>query len=120
MLQTQAAIYQKENPYFAKVTDYINEKKNKQVKVDISLKLDDLLNGKSKIEEDDDDDVTDSLDTKLSDKENKFFTVQLNKYESERVASDSDLKSLDDKFQIFLSKDPYLLVTYRLMLLMTK
>ena len=117
-LQEKGLIYQKEEPYFTTISAFINKRKNKLKQEDLSLKLDDLLKMNS-TEVDDDDEESETEFTE-SGKENKFFTINLNSYETERIKSDSNLKNTTDKLKDYLSKDPYLKIAYRLMLLMIK
>ncbi len=120
LLKEKGALYQKEEPYFTTIATYINKRKSSKKEEDKSLKMEDLLKGYSNQangEEEDDDNATEFVETK---KENQFYTMSLNSYESERIKSDSNLKDATDKFKNYLAKDPYLKIAYRLMLLMTK
>ena len=120
MLKEKATEYKNEEPYFSSVSKYINEKKHKPVKKDVSLKMDDLLKRlpETDLSDDDEDDDSDTLELNENKKENNFYTIQPNKYETERTNTNSDLKESDEVFIEYLSKDPYLRVAYRLMLLM--
>ena len=118
LLQEKGKLYEKEEPYFSTITAYINKKKVSRKKEDVSLKLDDLLKNLPKAKDDEGDkDETEFVEPK---KETEVYTVALNSYENERVKSDSNLKDVEDGFKKYLSKDPYLKITYRLMLLMMK
>ena len=118
LLQEKGKLYEKEEPYFSTIAEYIAKKKMSLKKVDFSLKLDDLLKSLPKAKDDEeDDDETEFAEPK---KENEVYTIALNNYENERVKSDSNLKNTEDRFKKYLSKDPYLKITYRLMLLMIK
>jgi len=118
LLQEKGKLYEKEEPYFSTIATYINKKKTRRQKVDISLNLDELLKSLPKSNSDEDDE--DETEFSTPKKENEFYTIALNHYENERVKSDSNLKNSEDTFKEYLSKDPYLKITYRLMLLMMK
>lgn len=118
LLQEKAKVYEKEDAYFSTISAYINKKKMNRKKEDFSLKLDDLLKIlPTETSNEDDDDETEFTEPKKAD---EFYKVVLNNYENERVKSDSYLKNTEDNFKKYLSKDPYLKITYRLMTLMTK
>jgi len=118
LLQEKGKLYEQEDPYFTTITTYINKKKTSKKKEDVSLRLDDLLKSLPKSKNDEDDE--DETEFATPKKENEFYTITLNNYENERVKSDSTLKNSEDTFKKYLSKDPYLKITYRLMLLMMK
>lgn len=118
LLQEKGKLYEKEEAYFSTIATYINKKKLSKQREDISLKLDDLLKNLPKANDDEDEeDETEFAEPK---KEAEVYTITLNSYENERVKSDSNLKNVQDEFKKYLSKDPYLKITYRLMLLMMK
>lgn len=117
MLQEKAVLYKNEDDYFKSISDYISQKKGKPAREDISLKLDDLIKN---IEKDNDEEEEDTLDFKEVKKDKQLYTVQLNKYEMERVASNNGLKETENTYTEYLAKDPYLRIAYRLMLLMNK
>jgi carboxyl-terminal processing protease len=118
LLQEKGKLYEKEEPYFSTIATYIDKKKTSRQKVDISLNLEELLKSLPKSNSDEDDE--DETEFSTPKKENEFYTIALNHYENERVKSDSNLKNSEDTFKEYLSKDPYLKITYRLMLLMMK
>ncbi len=118
LLQEKGMLYEKEEPYFSTIAEYINKKKVSRKREDVSLKLDDLLKNLPKAKDDEDDE--DKAEFAEPKKETEVYTVSLNSYENERVKSDSNLKNVEDRFKKYLSKDPYLKITYRLMLLMMK
>jgi carboxyl-terminal processing protease len=118
LLQEKGKLYEKEEPYFSAIATYIDKKKTSRQKVDISLNLEELLKSLPKSNSDEDDE--DETEFSTPKKENEFYTIALNHYENERVKSDSNLKNSEDTFKEYLSKDPYLKITYRLMLLMMK
>jgi carboxyl-terminal processing protease len=118
LLQEKGKLYEKEEPYFATIAAYINKKKVSRKKEDVSLKLDDLLKSLPKTKDDEqDEDETEFTEPK---KEAELYTIAQNYYEKERIKSDSNLKNTEDRFKKYLAKDPYLKITYRLMLLMIK
>ncbi len=117
LLHEKALLYKKEDPYFTTISTFIDKRKNKVKQEDVSLKIEDLL--KKNLSEVDDDDENETTFTE-STKEKKFFSINLNSYEAERVKSDSNLKNETDELKDYLSKDPYLKIAYRLMLLMIK
>ena len=119
-LKDKSIQYKNEDNYFKKITEYINQKKVKTSKVDISLKLDDLIKNLPKEMEAEEDDDEDSLEYNDIKKENQLYTIQLNKYESERISTNNSLKEMEETTIGYLAKDPYLRVAYRLMLLMNK
>lgn len=116
LLQQKAIIYQQEEPYFSTITSFIDKKKTKIKKEDISLKLEDIVK-KVSLEDEDDYNETESSDSL---KTKPLYTVTINNYESDRIKSDSNLKNVEDNFKNYLTNDPNLKIAYRLMLLMAK
>ena len=120
MLQEKAIVYKNEEPYFKTISEYINQKKIKPAKKDVSLKMEDIIKNLPKdstLDEEDDDDTLEFNEIK---KEHQLYSIQLNKYETERIATNNELKKIEDTYCGYLAKDPYLRVAYRLMLLMNK
>ena len=115
MLKEKAAIYQQEDNAFSFIKKYIADKKNKVRKQEVSLKLSDVL--KNNLTNQDDDDEP-ALTASVA--QNKFYKVAQNKYETQRIQSDSDLKNSTDNHTILLSNDADVKIAYRLLLLLEK
>ncbi len=118
LLKEKGNFYQKEEEYFSTVTRFINKRKTNVGKIDISLKIDDIIKIIYKNNEDDTED--EELEFKNDTTNTQIFTVENHKYENERIKSDSNLKDTPDYFKSYLVMDPYIKIAYQLMLLITK
>lgn len=99
--------------FFSGLSDYISERKKQQLHTDISLLLKDAIT----VSEDDVDAKTDSSASKASP---AAYTVQTHAYESERAKANRNIREMDEQWEKFLTKDPYLKLAYDVMLQMVK
>lgn len=115
LLQQRAVEYVKEDPYFAHIKKYIDQRKERKKQQDTNLKLDEFLKTHQTIEEDEDEpDYADSL------LQSKFYTINYNSYEEQRIKTDTVFRNATESFKDILAKDAYLRIAYRLLLLMEK
>ena len=96
---------------------------NKQKK-DKSLLLADVLSLKSTDLDEDDDDVdiadeSQDTTTKHPESSNRLFAVVNHAYEAKRLQADSSQQETNDNWKGFIVNDPYIMVTYQLLEVMS-
>ena len=116
MLKEKATEYEKADLHFNEVRKYIATKKISQQKVDVSLKLEDII----KLKNIDEDDENEMEEVKTDTTQNIIYTVNNNSFELQRINANENLKTINESFKNHLLKDSYVKMAYKLLLLMNK
>ena len=99
------------SPYFKMLKEYAAKKKASLEKKDISLRLSDNI--KIRAEEN-------SLEEPTADTTKASYIVTQHAFEKARLAADKDLQEMNDSWMELLLEDPYIRVTYKVILSMIK
>ena len=99
--------------YFQQIKNYIEFEKAGNHNNDVSLQLSDAIAEAKKA-------VQKDIHTASFKTEIAPYTVQNNSFEKKQLQVNDSLKEMNDQWTKFLTNDPYLQITYDMMLLMIK
>lgn len=116
-LKDKAALI-RTNEDFTGISKYLEEKKARKIRKDISLTLSDKNTNIDTGDEDEEDGAMDEEDSATTSK--PAFVIQNNEYDLQRMQTNAGLKEMNETVTRFLVRDPYLKAAYNLVLLLQK